>query len=140
MQGRKERSREGIRKKNRKDENKETWVNSVSKKKSRGKQGRKERSRKGFRKKNRKDYNKETRGKLFQYEESSGHCKEGKKGVEKELERKRGKRRKRRIRRQGETLAVRRKQGKMQGRKERSRKGIRKKRRKMRIRRQGETL
>ncbi len=42
MQGRKERSREGIRKKNRKDENKETWVNSVSKKKA-GEIARKER-------------------------------------------------------------------------------------------------
>ncbi len=49
-----------------------------------------------------------------------------KKRVEKDLERNRGKMR---IRRQGETLSVGRKQGK-QGRKERSREGIRKKKRK----------
>jgi hypothetical protein len=63
-----------------------------------------ERSREGFRKKQRKDENNETiKGKLFQNEERREKCKEEKKGVEKELERKRGKRR---IRRQGEMRAV----------------------------------
>jgi hypothetical protein len=52
----------------------------------------------GKRKKGERYYREKMGQKLFQYEESRGNCKEGKKGVEKELERKIGKTR---IRRHG---------------------------------------